>query len=140
MVELTWQQLMWVTGIFLTLFIAWNGFLIAIIKGLLSRVITSMDAKIEALSKGICSPDRCEELKRVRRELTETRVELPMAYWRRDDALREQTIMQAKIDAVAIAQNQFVLREDQIRDTTVMHAKLDRLAERIERLLEGKAQ
>ena len=120
-----------------SLFIAWNGFLVAIIRQLLSRIIANIDSKIESLSKNMCSPERCEELKRINLELTQTRVELPVHYMRRDDALRENTIALARMDALAVAQQQFVLREDQIRAETIMHAKMDALAERMERLLEG---
>ncbi len=134
MVTFNWDQIAWTTGIFFT----WNAFLLAIIKWLLSRIITNIDSKIESLAKSMCSPERCEELKRVNRELTETRVELPMAYVRREDALRENTIALARMDALAVAQQQFVLRDDQIRSETVMHAKLDALAERIERLIDGR--
>lgn len=128
------------TGILVGAFIAWNGFLIAIIRLLIARVVKDMDTRFAALSERMCSPSKCEELKRVAREIAETRVELPLAYFRREDAIRESTVNAAKFDALASAQAQFVLREDQIRETTVMHAKLDALAGQIQRLLERNAQ
>lgn len=134
MVTLTWPQIIWASGIFL----AWNGFLLAIIKWLLARVISNIESKIEGLAKSMCSPERCDELKRVSKEMTDTRVELPMLYFRREDAIRENTVAQARIEQIAMAQQQFVLRDDLIRDMTVIHAKFDTLSDRVQRVLEGR--
>lgn len=133
MITLSWPQILWASGIFL----AWNGFLLAIIKWLLARVISNIDSKIESLAKSMCTPESCGELKRVARDVMETRLELPVSYVRREDALRESTVALARMDALAVAQQQFALREELIRSETVMHAKMDAIADRMERVLEG---
>ena len=138
MLTLSWQQIMWVTGIFLTCFIAWNGFLVAIIKWLVAREISGFDKRIDAIAASICTPAKCDELKRIGQELVQTRVELPVLYTRRDDSIRENTVNQARIEQLVAEQQQSVKRDDLIRDMTVIHAKFDALSERVQRVLEGR--
>ncbi len=132
MVTLQWIHITFIAG----LVIAWTGFFLGIVRMLLSRVIRDLDARMEQLAQAACSPSNCAELKRVASDLTQLRVELPVAYVRREDSFRENAVVLARLDALATAQQQFVLREDHIRSETVMHAKMDALAERIERLME----
>ncbi|MBF0256825.1 MAG: hypothetical protein HQL47_10295 [Gammaproteobacteria bacterium] len=90
-----WNLITWGLG----LLISWSGFLVGIIRWFLQRLVRDLDRRLE----GIRDAQQCEtnEWRRVERELMELRAELPVNYVRREDHIRSQSVIEAKLDALA---------------------------------------
>lgn len=71
---------------------AWSALLLAIIKWFLNNYDKSNKKQLEEHGK---------DLRRLDRGLLELRAELPEKYVRREDAIREQVVINAKLDALA---------------------------------------
>lgn len=111
-------------------------------------IVLGMMLSLLGLTAGICRwfalrllADFETRLQRV--EIIEGKVEklyseLPLAYHRREDAIREHSLVLARIDATARLLETVVRREDYLRDVSVLHAKMDALVQRIDRILEEK--
>lgn len=87
-VIINWQAV----AVFISLFMAWNGFFFVIIRWLVSRMIASMESRIT---------ERAEEFKKHREEYLMFLGKLPLDYYRREDMIRFETITHAKLDALA---------------------------------------
>jgi hypothetical protein len=85
---LNWQAV----AVLVTLFLAWNGFFFVIIRWLVSRMIASMETRINDATNG---------LKEHREEYLRFLGKLPLDYYRREDMIRFETITHAKLDALA---------------------------------------
>lgn len=103
-------------GIVVTLLLAWSGLLIGIIKWLLSRnqahidkSFTSMEARFITLSEtnGKEREKERDELQRVERELLDLKAELPVLYVRREDSIRQEVVINSKLDALAAKLDDF---------------------------------
>ena len=68
--------------------VAWSGIMLWGVQHLLGR----LEAKLDRESG---------EWRRVERSLQEMRAELPLHYVRREDAIRQETVFHAKLDALA---------------------------------------
>ena len=117
-----WTDLSWAIG----LVIAWSGALLGVIRAMLSRMVADLDKRLDRQS---------QDLARVDADLQRLAAELPLHYQRRDDAIRELTVLVARIDAVGSRLDGFVRRDDHIRSETVLHAKLDAVAARLDKLM-----
>lgn len=96
-------------GALITVGLAWSGFLVAVIKWLLDRNMTSaeriiglQDEKINALTS---------EIRKTNDELAKMRAELPVIYIRKDDCRSS--------------------REDWVREISALEHKVSGLVERI---------
>lgn len=123
MIGLSWGDLL---GVALLLLAAWSALLIGIIKWFLSNYHKGLAEKFKGVSEQIASNNtessrrneatniaiqrQEEELRRVDREILELRAELPDRYVRREDAIREQVVINAKLDALAAKLDNIVLR------------------------------
>lgn len=110
----------------LTLLGAWSGLLIGIIKWFLNTYHKGLKEKFQGLSDQITanskqSAERHEltnaairgqddELRRIDREFLGLRAELAEKYVRREDAIREQVVINAKLDAIAVRLDNVALR------------------------------
>lgn len=101
------------------LFVAWSGLLIGIIKWFLANYHKGLSEKFKNISEQITANNSDsarrndstnEELRRIDREILEMRAMLPEKYVRREDAIREQVMISAKLDALAAMINNIVLR------------------------------
>ncbi|MFI3218343.1 MAG: hypothetical protein QX189_04410 [Methylococcales bacterium] len=75
----------------------------AALFGIFKMILTKIDTqflKIEADTKNE-SKEQGKEILRIDRELLALKADLPNQYQRRDDAIRNQTIIEAKIDGLA---------------------------------------
>jgi hypothetical protein len=115
-----------VIGVSIMLLGAWSALLIAIIKWFLANYHKGLAEKFKGLADQITanntdSARRAEltniairaqedELRRIDRELLGLRAELPEKYVRREDAIREQVVINAKLDAIAAKFDNIVLR------------------------------
>lgn len=79
---------------------AWSGFLIWVIRALLARVTRDLDDRLDRMA---AAQERdTDEWRRVERELMELRADLPVHYVRREDYIRGQSVIEAKLDSLAL--------------------------------------
>lgn len=83
--EFDWRLIAWVVGLMVT----WSGFLIGMIRWLITRMISNLDKRMEEQAKQWQKTD--EDMKRLM-------TDLPLHYQRRDDAIREYTAIHTKLD------------------------------------------
>lgn len=69
-----------------------GGLLAWFIRAMVGRVMTDLDGRLERMERRLTDVDRLES------ELARLRAELPLHYQRREDAIREYTTINAKID------------------------------------------
>lgn len=86
-------------AVLVTVLLAWSGLLVGIIKGLLDRNQAHIDRRFSTLEKA--NEDETREWQRVERELLGLKAALPMEYVRREDAIRQEVVINAKLDALA---------------------------------------
>lgn len=123
MIGLSWGDLL---GVAFLLLAAWSALLIGIIRWFLSNYHKGLAEKFQGVSDQISSNNtesarrnevtnieiraQQDELRRIDRELLNLRAELPDKYVRREDAIREQVVISAKLDALAAKFDNIVLR------------------------------
>jgi len=99
-----------VVAILVTVGLAWSGLLIGIIKWLLDRYQAHIDKRFESLEKAREDEQKKwekareteqKEWQRIERELLDFKAELPVLYVRREDNIRQEVIINAKLDALA---------------------------------------
>ncbi|MEX2475052.1 hypothetical protein [Marinobacter sp.] len=95
-VVLDWKAI----SVFVALLGAWSGFLIMVIRGLLTRVSRDLDVRLDRLANA--QEKDTNEWRRVERELMELRADLPVLYVRREDYIRGQSVIEAKLDSLAL--------------------------------------
>jgi len=83
----------WALFLFLAALIAaWSGLILGVMRAMLTRCMRGIDSKIEALAK------LNDDYRRVEREVLELKAELPNGYVRREDFIREETVILVKLD------------------------------------------
>lgn len=123
MTGLSWGD---VIGAALVLLGAWSGLLIAIIKWFLNNYHKGLKERFKGLSEQITTNNsesarrneitndairqQEDEMRRVDREILSLRAELAEKYVRREDAIREQVVINAKLDAIAVRLDNVSLR------------------------------
>ena len=80
-----WQAALWLLGGVL-------GAAVLLARALYGRVMRDLDARFDRIDR------MSDELSRVDAELATLRAELPLHYQRRDDAIREYTVINLKLD------------------------------------------
>lgn len=88
-----------------SLLIGFIGFAAGAGKLLLRQVERRLDARFAVLDAA------SQEWRRLEREWLEWRAELPIQYVRREDYVRGQTVIETKIDALAVRIENLQLRE-----------------------------
>jgi hypothetical protein len=106
-IELTWQAV----GLLATLAVTWSGFLVAIIRWLLTREISNIEGKISAAAAA--AEVAVGELQKHRVDCLQFRAQLPIDYYRREDMIRFETLTHAKLDALATDIRQLECRKCQ---------------------------
>lgn len=110
-----WQ----VISLFIGLLIAFFGFVAAGGKLLLSQFEKRLDEQFKAQQKGReetqkhwdaqfdslkrNSSDESKQLRQVERDLMNLKAELPLSYVFREDYIRQQSILEAKLDGLALS-------------------------------------
>ncbi len=103
---LSWE----VVAILTTIVLAWSGLLVGVIKWLLNTYQRNLEKAIElgaddAKTRHDRLTDTLQkqagELHRLDKEILGLRAELPDKFVRREDAIREQVVINAKLDALA---------------------------------------
>lgn len=88
-----------IIALLITVLLAWSGLLIGIIKTLLDRNQAHIDKRFSTLEKA--NEEEARDWQRIERELLELKADLPMEYVRREDAIRQEVVINAKLDALA---------------------------------------
>ncbi|MEW6559602.1 MAG: hypothetical protein AB1412_05325 [Pseudomonadota bacterium] len=71
-----------------------GGMLAWLIRTMVGRVMTDLDARFDRMEQRMTEVDKLES------EFARLRAELPLHYQRRDDSIREYTAMNAKLDRI----------------------------------------
>lgn len=87
------------------LLVAFMGCVAGFGKLLLAQVERRLDQRFSALEK------TGAEWQRLERELLTLKADLPIQYVRREDYVRSQTVVEAKLDALAVRLDHLKLRE-----------------------------
>ena len=94
----TWQIIMLISMVL--------GAFVGLLKLLMAQQLTHIDASFTSQNKRLdaieqASKDESTQWQRVERELMGLKAELPVAYVRRDDYIRGQSVLEAKLDGLA---------------------------------------
>lgn len=119
-----------------TLLLSFISFSLAAGKILFAQIDKRLDARfasIETVGGRVAG-----DVERMDADLKQLKIELPLHYQRREDAIRDHTVMLSRLDAVGSRLDQSIRRDDYVRDISVLHAKLDALVGRIDRLMEAQ--
>jgi len=90
-----WQLILFFAG----LLSAWGIIIIATTRWTLTRGLAAYDLRVAQIEKSI-SDGKLENQKR-EREILQLRCDLPLEYVRREDAIRQETVINAKLDTLA---------------------------------------
>lgn len=87
------------------LLLSFLGFVFAAGKLLLNQIDRRLDARFQAVENAASAVQQLE------RDFLKWRAELPVEYVRREDHVRNQTVIEAKLDALAVRIDNVKLRE-----------------------------
>ncbi len=90
-----WQIFLFFCGVLS----AWGVIIIATTRWTLTRGLAANDLRMAQVEKSI-SDGKAENQKR-EREILQLRCDLPLEYVRREDAIRQETVINAKLDTLA---------------------------------------
>lgn len=93
----------------ISVLIAFFGFAAGVGKLLLIQTQQHIDRRFETLEKTYSR--EAENWLRVERDLANLRSELPLQYVRRDDYIRGQSVLESKLDALAVKLENVQLRK-----------------------------
>jgi len=94
----TWQVILLISMLL--------GAFVGLLKLLMAQQLKHIDASFTSQNKRLdaieqASKDESTQWQRVERELMGLKAELPVAYVRRDDYIRGQSVLEAKLDGLA---------------------------------------
>lgn len=87
------------------LLLSFLGFVFGAGKLLLNQIDRRLDARFQAVENAASAVQQLE------RDFLKWRADLPVEYVRREDYVRNQTVIEAKLDALAVRIDNFKLRE-----------------------------
>ncbi|HYG91192.1 MAG TPA: hypothetical protein VD978_33615 [Azospirillum sp.] len=96
-----WQLLTTLVGLLITFL----GFAFAAGRLLLSQIDRRLDLRFSAVESA------AKDLQQLEKDFLTWRAELPLQYVRREDYVRNQTVLEAKLDALAVRIDNMKLRE-----------------------------
>lgn len=85
-------------GVLVGIGVPWSGALVWTLRWLLDRYFTALESRFQALEESLKS--KADEWQRAERALLELRAELPVQYVRKEDAIRGEVVIHAKLDAL----------------------------------------
>ena len=86
-------------GVIAVIWIAWSGALFGLIKWLLDRYANGIQQRFVALEQQ--KDKRREEIDKLEKDFLRHKADLPLHYVRREDYVRGQSVIEAKLDALA---------------------------------------
>lgn len=96
-----WQLLTFLVG----LLIAFLGFALGAGRLLLAQIDRRLDLRFAVIETAT------RDLQRLEKDFLTWKADLPLAYVRRDDYVRNQTVIEAKLDALAVRIDNMKLRD-----------------------------
>lgn len=107
-IKVDFWQLVGIAGAIIVAIVALIGWFIQMLK---EQFTSSLEDKFNSIQSNMSLINKdSKEWARVERELLELKAELPMRYVMREDYVRNQTIIEAKLDAIALRQENKELR------------------------------
>jgi hypothetical protein len=94
-ITITWQAV----AILVTLLLAWSGFLIGVIKWLVTKAVANIEERVNTATT--TANAAVGGLQQHREEYLKFIGHLPIDYYRREDMIRFETLIHAKLDALA---------------------------------------
>lgn len=93
------SQIDWTAiGIILTVVGAWSALLLGVIAWFIKRSFNGIDARFDSL--GETMGKQASEISRIDRDLRDLRTEMHAEFVRRDDSIRQEVVINAKLDAL----------------------------------------
>jgi len=86
-------------GVLVGIGVPWSGALLWMVKWLLDRYFAAIEARFRGLEDALKA--RADDWQRTERALLELKAELPVQYVRKEDAIRGEVVIHAKLDALA---------------------------------------
>ena len=90
-----WSLILFFAG----LLSAWGVIIIATTRWTVNRGLAANDLRVAQIEKSVAEV-KAENQKR-EREILQLRIDLPLEYVRREDAIRQETVITAKLDTLA---------------------------------------
>ena len=106
-ITITWQAV----AIIVSLLLAWSGFLIGVIKWLVTKAVANIEERVNNAASTANSA--VTGLQQHREEYLAFLGRLPIDYYRREDMIRFETLTHAKLDALATDIRQLECRKCQ---------------------------
>lgn len=85
-------------GVLVGIGLPWSGALLWMVKWLLDRYFAALESRFRALEESLKA--KTEEWQRTERALLELKADLPVQYVRKEDAIRGEVVIHAKLDAL----------------------------------------
>lgn len=104
MTQISWQAV----GVAVTLFIAWSGLLLGVIKWLLNAHFKSIKESFDLFSETLAG--QATEIHRIDKDVLMLRTEMHAEFVRREDAIRQEVVINAKLDSLAAKLENLTLR------------------------------
>lgn len=104
MTQISWEAV----GIVLGIVGAWSALLLAIIRWLLNGYFKSINDQFETLSKALTG--HSTEIHRIDKDVLTLRTEMHAEFVRREDAIRQEVVINAKLDSLAAKFDNLTLR------------------------------
>ena len=95
MLEISWSAV----GIIAAVIFAWSTALLGAIKWLINSQAEALNKRLELIEKSMTK--NAQDAKQTELDIEKLRTEMHRDFWRRDDAIRQDVIVGAKIDALA---------------------------------------
>jgi len=103
-IVISWEMVATAVTVLLAMF----GLLVGIIRWLLDRYVDAVKSQIEIMAKQITV--QAGDITRLDKELLKLRAELARDYYTRDDHIRYETLIHAKVDSLGTKFENLILR------------------------------
>jgi len=102
--QISWQAV----GIVLSIVVAWSTLLLGVIKWLLNGHFRGIKERFDSFSETLTG--QATEIHRIDRDVLMLRTEMHAEFVRREDAIRQEVVINAKLDALASKIENLTLR------------------------------
>ena len=108
-IVISWEMV----GIVVTILLAMFALLIGVIRWLLDRYVDAVKSQMELMTKQITT--QAGDITRLDKELLKLRAELARDFYTRDDHIRYETLIHAKVDSLGTKFENLILRSAHAR-------------------------
>lgn len=104
MTQISWEA----ASIVATLFVGWSALLLGVIKWLLNGHFKSIKDRFDLFSQTLAG--QASEIHRIDKDVLTLRTEMHAEFVRREDAIRQEVVINAKLDSLAAKFDNLTLR------------------------------